>query len=184
MASTHPHISETLNYLNNAAHVLCSSSPTTSAHLMSVHNGLVNQHGMTRTDTQRQQACDACGHILLPQDGSIIRLQERASRPRVKRQQASTATLQHRPIKVIHCGFCSRQTHIQIQTPAPTPASRSRRHVNKTSSSKAVPQDEKATANASSKKRAKNRKAGLQALLSGQQKSASSSLSLADFMRK
>jgi hypothetical protein len=40
-----------------------------------------------------------------------------------------------------------------------------------------------ATANASSKKRAKNRKAGLQALLSGQQRQ-SNSLSLADFMMK
>jgi hypothetical protein len=42
----------------------------------------------------------------------------------------------------------------------------------------------KPSANASSKKRAKNRKAGLQALLAGQQNQKASPLSLGDFMRK
>lgn len=42
----------------------------------------------------------------------------------------------------------------------------------------------KPTANANSKKRAKNRKAGLAALLSGQQNQKSNPLSLASFMKK
>jgi hypothetical protein len=43
-------------------------------------------------------------------------------------------------------------------------------------------QPQKPTANASSKTRAKNRKGGLHALLSGQQKRSTPTLSLADFM--
>lgn len=107
--------------------------------------------------------------------------------------------------KVFSCGKCSRYTKLQLPPPGPLLKGRLRAKSKSKSKSKSVGQQKlpqgnrqavaaatepaKLSANASSKKRAKNRKAGLQALLdqrSGQSSSPSSGhgLSLSDFMKK
>lgn len=103
--------------------------------------------------------------------------------------------------KVMTCGACSRKTSIKLE--GPKRISRVRKA--KLESSKALvdgrklqqqgpaepvkPSSSSSAANANSKKRAKNRKAGLQALLDQKRSSASLSssgfgLSLSDFMKK
>lgn len=97
--------------------------------------------------------------------------------------------------KVFTCGNCNRYTKLQLPAPKPLKARGKSKRVDqqKVPQEKrpAAPQTEptRLSANASSKKRAKNRKAGLQALLdrrSGQNSGPSSGLglSLSDFMKK
>lgn len=97
--------------------------------------------------------------------------------------------------KVMTCGSCSKKTRLKLE--GPKRISRVRKanleskallDGRKLQQDPAEPVKPSSSANASSKKRAKNRKAGLQALLDQKKSSASSSggfgLSLSDFMKK
>lgn len=97
--------------------------------------------------------------------------------------------------KVMTCGSCSRKTRLKLE--GPRRISRIRKanleskalvDGRKLQQGPAEPIKPSSSANASSKKRAKNRKAGLQALLDQKKSSGSSSsgfgLSLSDFMKK
>ncbi|KOS22532.1 hypothetical protein ESCO_001722 [Escovopsis weberi] len=201
-----PELAASLNYLTDAAHLLRTAAPETSAHLMSQRASLLYHHGMAVSETQRQHVCGACGHIMIPGQGTRITLeskkgrqgrQDRKSRKgsghhhhTAKAKQAAAAS---GPVKVISCGLCDRAT----RTCLPAPERATRRRMTMPKAKKQVDMVDKrqapitsaanvtanVTANASSKKRAKSRKAGLQALLSGQQQRQSNPLSLADFGR-
>ncbi|KEY66957.1 hypothetical protein S7711_05077 [Stachybotrys chartarum IBT 7711] len=174
---------EALAYLHDAAHLLRSLAPETSAHLMSVRNRLSSHQGVAMADVQRQQVCAICGHIIVPGLGSIVQLQGRRSRtrPRGRDKEQQSVSVSSGPMKTVTCGLCNRKTSTSVGAPGPAPG----RGAHKVKKEKKPDQAQtpKMTVNASSKKRAKNRKAGLQALLSGQQQTASP-LSLADFMKK
>jgi len=197
----------TLRFLTDAGHLLATAAPETSAHIMSQRNDLMFEHEMPVTDKQREKVCSCCGHIMRLGEGSRlhIRPEKRPARRRQsgqgskgkagkdsqRRRQVQEQTPSG-PTKAITCGLCARLTEINL--PAPAPISR-RKVIEKTNKTAGVgaslpgavhePPSQKSTSNASSKKRAKSRKAGLQALLS--QSSASRpglGLSLADFMDK
>lgn len=194
-----------MHFLSDAAHLLAQSAPETSAFLMSRRNHLLVENDMPISDAQRQHVCSCCGHIMIPGTGDVLKIEtDKAMRSRTKKQpqprprpQAQEQSRTKRPSgisKVMICGNCSRQTRLKLEGP-----SRILRHKKaaqqKTSGSQdmraqasgAGHEPVKVSANASSKKRAKNRKAGLQALLDQKQGSASatgSGLSLADFMKK
>lgn len=141
---------------------------------------------------------------------SLQRSKKRSSKPSssraTQRQTSSTLTAVPPPpaarampagiSKVMTCGSCSKKTRLKLE--GPKRISRVRRA---NLESKALADGRKlqqgpaepvkppsSSANASSKKRAKNRKAGLQALLDQKKSSGSSSsgfgLSLSDFMKK
>lgn len=193
-----------LHFLTDAAHLLSASSPETSAFLMSKRTSLLVDHDVPINDHQRQHVCSCCGHIMIPGQCTELRLGlDRALKGRVTKQpkapggpQAATPSSSQKLgiSKVFTCGNCSRYTKLQLPAPKPLKA----RGKNKKVDQQKVSQDmrpaapaepAKLSANASSKKRAKNRKAGLQALLdqrSGQSSSPSSGLglSLSDFMKK
>lgn len=178
-------LSDAAEYLTDAAHLLRTQAPQTSAHLMAYRNGLLIHHDLSTSDVQRQRVCGACGNIHLPGTGSSVKLESRtASRKKGRRPSAQRAASDKGPVQVVSCGFCSRQTKIDMTAPGPA----ARRKLGQPSKMKAAApvtsEAPKPTANATSKKRAKNRKAGLQALLSGQQQQSPSPLSLADFMSK
>jgi hypothetical protein len=194
----------TLSFLTEAGHLLATTAPETSAYVMSRRNDLMFEHEMTLSDKQRQHVCTCCGHIMLFGKGSDLQFRP-GKRPAKKPRSVSGSKgktppplrLQtpSGPTKAITCGHCDRLTEVKL--PAPTPISRRRVKVEKStkasgpgvgaglsSAAQEMP-SQKTTSNASSKKRAKSRKAGLQALLS--QSSASRpglGLSLADFMDK
>lgn len=190
-------------FVNDAAHYLRVSAPETSAYLMSHHANLASAGGIEMTDSQRQHACNACGHIMVLGQGSELRL-EAAPRRRHQPQKKKTPVPALRakgkllvpPRKTISCGLCHEVTVIKLpQPPAPT-RRKARGRGSKTETNKPGPASAqvvpeppttaaavKAAANANSKKRAKNRKAGLQALLS-QSSQGARSLSLADLARK
>ncbi|KAL6861011.1 hypothetical protein J3F83DRAFT_747054 [Trichoderma novae-zelandiae] len=184
-----------ITFLTDAAHLLRIAAPETSAHLLSQRAALLYSADLAPSDLERQHVCAACGHIMIPGQGTRLKLETlRASRQKTSTSRAlkiPTSTRKTQPpaktpqrSKAFTCGLCARVTRIPL--PAPEPATRQKAAKAKARMQKAtenVESQKPATANASSKKRAKNRKAGLQALLSGQQRQ-SNPLSLADFMMK
>lgn len=180
-------LSAGLNYLTDAAHLLRQTAPETSAHLMRQRDELMFHNNLAQHDVQRQHICGACGHIMIPGNESSLKLESRQIH-KLRRQVASrkdhdkSKLAPTGPIKTISCGRCSRVTKVNL----PVPEAVTRRKTSRVSAGKktlpAESQNQKMTANANSKKRAKNRKGGLQALLSGQQQKSTNSLSLADFM--
>lgn len=189
MASITAH-SPAINYLTDAAHVLRNAAPETSAHLLSQRAALLYAHDMAPSDLQRQHVCAACGHIMIPGQATELKLETlRTMRITRRKAQSSASDKTAKPgsarerSKDFSCGFCARVTRFPLSDPEAV--TRRKATKSKIQDSTANPELQKpATANASSKKRAKNRKAGLQALLSGQQQRQSNPLSLASFMKK
>ncbi|GAO16545.1 uncharacterized protein UV8b_06177 [Ustilaginoidea virens] len=182
------HISAGIAYLTDAAHLLYQTAPETSAHLMKQRNDLMLRNGLAQHPVQRQHVCGACGHIMIPGLGtSTTSLKLEARKSRRGGKEAATNKEQDGsaerggPTQVITCGLCTRVTRTELPAPEPVVRRKAGRP-SSTPANKAGPSDRKMTANASTKKRARSRKGGLQALLAGQQQKSTSSLSLADFM--
>lgn len=188
-------VSATVSYLTDAAHLLHATAPATSAHLMSQRHELLYRQGFLPSDVQRQDACGACGHILLAQGDDSLSVETPRARRRAEKGKGKLPQPQ-KPRKgsrkVIRCGLCHKSTRINLEPPVSAARARVSKSKSQSQSAASAPMNtdsnagasKKPSASASSKKRAKNRKAGLQALLAGQQKGGSSSLSLADFMKK
>ncbi|KAI0403433.1 hypothetical protein F4802DRAFT_289208 [Xylaria palmicola] len=185
----------TLSFLTDAAHLLVSASPETSAHLMSQRNALMFNNHSDLPEVHRQHVCGCCGHIIIIGRGDRLEMESsKAARRKTSRTKPRAREAQPRGgcRKTLTCSTCGRYTKVHIPPPArisrrrpkptPGPATTPVEVPGRVASSGEAP---KVSANASSKKRAKNRKQGLQALL---QQSASSKsqaglgLSLADFM--
>ncbi|KAI1403533.1 hypothetical protein F4819DRAFT_219973 [Hypoxylon fuscum] len=191
--STNDILPQTLGFLTDAAHLLSKAAPETSAYLMAQRNTRMFNNNLQQSDVQRQHVCGACGHIMIPGQGSELKLEtDKAIRKRSQQKGKRASTSRKR----FTCGMCKRYTDIS----APPATAISRRHPIKpakrlgavprpNTSTPPLPEPVKASANVSSKKRAKSRKQGLQALLQQAQSSTSKpqnglGLSLSDFMKK
>jgi len=196
-------LSSTLRFLSDAGHLLAKSSPETSAFLMKTRDGLLFEHEIPLAEAEKQHICSCCGHIMIPEHGSSLGFRSKkrtVGRPGTAGQQRSNQPKGVEPqpslTKAITCGHCGRLTEVKV--PAPAPISRRNRMKPLVSGTASVVQTrvsqedpaQKGNANASSKKRAKSRKAGLQALLDQSNATKDSKtglglgLSLADFMQK
>ncbi|KAI0452934.1 hypothetical protein F5B21DRAFT_317930 [Xylaria acuta] len=201
----------TLSFLTDAAHLLVSASPETSAHLMSQRNSLMFHSDLDQPDVQRQHVCGCCGHIMIVGLGDVLRMDSKKvarkkRRSRSTQQKAEAAPPRNGCRKTLTCSKCGRYTKISLPPPAhisrrrskPTPrptmtAGAANAAIPTTSRSAGASvvasssEPAKISANASSKQRAKNRKQGLQTLLQQQSSNSRSQaglgLSLADFMQ-
>lgn len=215
-----------LVFLTDAAHLLAAVSPETSAHLVAQRNTLMSSTGLVVSDAQRQHACTACGHIMVPGHADVLRLDahkaalRRRTKPRLVPSNSKKSSARNPSgRKRIECTMCASYTDIAIppapkitrRRPAPVPAvSTSVNHSSRVTATPAaattlsnassaiatvasiplsnvVGGPPRASTNANSKKRAKSRKQGLQALLQQSRSSTPQSglgLSLADFMKK
>lgn len=183
------HIRDAISYLTDAAHLMRESAPETSAHLMRQRGDLLIQGDLRPSDAQKQRSCGTCGNIIVPGDGSSIRLQRLPLPAKRKRQNTTTKRESKQPARTVSkwvtCGRCGKASAFQIGEPPkaargkPKKASKQEEPPNKTTD----PSTPKASANASSKKRAKSRKTGLSALLAANQRQKPRSLSLSDFMQ-
>lgn len=186
---------ESLAFLNDAAHLLATTAPETSAYIMSRRNVLMFNNELHPTDVQRQHVCGSCGHIMIPGQGSLLNFEaqkiiRKKNRKMQKVESKDTQEGNRRLSKVYTCGRCQQHTTIALP-PAPKIP---RRNFMSSAGKSTLPagrpaeaEPSKLSANASSKKRAKNRKQGLQALLQQNQSTTTKSglgLSLADFMKK
>lgn len=182
MASTD--IAPHLNFMTDAAHLLAFASPQTSAFIMRQRSDLMFASELSPSDTQKQHVCGACGHIMVLGQNSTLKLEtEKAIRTKQKKFTSQKQQGKAGPAKVFTCDGCNRYTKVHLPPPAPI-SRRKAMPTPATSNTEAVTKP-LPSANASSKKRAKNRKAGLQALLS-QSAGAKSGpgLSLFDLMKK
>ncbi|PSR79765.1 hypothetical protein BD289DRAFT_375090 [Coniella lustricola] len=196
-----PHV----NYLNDAAHLLSQASPETSAFLMRRRNELLVENDVPISDAQRQHVCSSCGHILMPGQGDMLtinpnkasRNKSRIGKKNQRQRPPATPTLSAQAharsrlavSKVISCGQCHRATRLEMEGPKPILRQLNSAATTTAAAAAISTTDEpvKTSANANSKKRAKNRKAGLQALLDQKQTATSSSglgFSLTDFLKK
>ncbi|EHA56808.1 hypothetical protein MCOR27_005761 [Pyricularia oryzae] len=202
-----------MGFLTDAAHLLARSAPETSAYLLSQRNAVLLSHDVIPSDSQKEHVCGGCGHIMIPGHGDFLKIHvekavlRRRSGSRITLGQQQQQPKQGRkerwagPAKVYTCGMCHRYTKLGLSAPEPIRRRRKRPTVevqgqapmaSKAGVDKTGQQASNITpgtmpsANASSKKRAKNRKAGLQALLSQKQNETAnkSGLSLADFLSK
>ncbi|KAI2631784.1 hypothetical protein GGS21DRAFT_161207 [Xylaria nigripes] len=199
----------TLGFLTDAAHLLVSASPEMSAHLMSQRNSLMFHNGLDQSDVSRQHVCGCCGHIMIFGHGDQLKI-ESSKTARKKRTSGNQKTTKASPLpsrrgclKTLTCSKCGRYTKVNLPPPTGIPKRRSTQAARVTvadptamapSRAAGAPmgvtalssESAKPSANASSKKRAKNRKQGLQALLqqsSSSKPQAGHGLSLADFMQ-
>jgi hypothetical protein len=186
-----------LNFLKDSASILDSLSPSTAAHLLTVHNRILHDEFKPLTQRQLDFACGACGSIRKPETTRTIEIRKKKAKPSgssaSKKASAVGAT-------VYKCLRCHRRTvkpaaRSNITSKPDTTAAA----VSTTQSTTSTPaksvspapsveadRGSKTADNASSKKRAKARKqGGLQALLASKQQSKSSqSLDLFDFLQQ
>jgi hypothetical protein len=123
--------------------------------------------------------------MLLAHSISLITAGRKSKRQgkQAKTQRAKQSTPKDM-VKVIKCDRCLKDTRVPLATPPK--AARAKPAISKNKSTPAPgtagpPPETAKSSNATSKKRAKSRKAGLQALLAGQQNKGASPLSLASF---
>ncbi|SPN98554.1 uncharacterized protein DNG_01600 [Cephalotrichum gorgonifer] len=204
---TAPVLQARLNYLTDSAHLLARTVPDASAYLMTRRHALTSQHDISISDVEKQHVCIACGSILIPGCNSLLKIE---SDKALRRQRQRRRALGSRPkqqqdgkgkpkadekvgrtgiTKTMSCNRCARTTTVQLPPPPVIGRSKRRKTAEaaKPAAMEAATDSRKPSANAVSKKRAKNRKAGLQALLAESKASASKSssgLTLANFMKR
>lgn len=176
-----PATSARLKYLNDSAHLLVTSAPGTSTYLMSRCNGLMFDNELDQSDVQKRHVCGACGNIMIlgwtgTRELEFQKAQKGRRNTRSKVRQSSNPNVK---TVVYTCERCSRRTRQSIITTTsrspktlnillPLKGSQNAPPLRATSleTHPAATTPSPASANASSRKRAKIRKqSGLQALL-------------------
>ncbi|KAI9773985.1 MAG: hypothetical protein M1839_001936 [Geoglossum umbratile] len=201
-----------LQYLNDAAHLLLVESPAVSAHLLSQCNKIAFENELDPSSARKRSVCGACGSIMVPgwtchvhpQSAGSKKVSKKTLKRRRSRKPQMAApssvsivdgTEMGELEMVYQCRACGRATRQALPkkpprrpaVPLPPTANTSipTQHLGLDAAESAGP----ATANASSKKRAKARKqGGLQALLAKRQRgdelSGDFGLDLMDLMKK
>ncbi|GAD99032.1 conserved hypothetical protein [Paecilomyces variotii No. 5] len=199
-----------LNFLRDSAQFLSSQSPSTSAHLLAVHNRVLYEQSRPLNHRQHETFCGACGSLRTPETTKRIEIKEKSVRSKAKKSNVAKPAASHDASQgavVYKCLRCHKRAVQPIRKQAArrniqsVPLTTSQPAVSSTASStnKTTPQEateavtgsdssRTTSENASSKKRAKARKqGGLQALLASKQRSqgqTSSSLDLFDFLQQ
>ncbi|QSZ36164.1 hypothetical protein DSL72_007289 [Monilinia vaccinii-corymbosi] len=186
-----------LRYLNESAHLLATTAPSTSKYLMSRCNSLMFDHEIEQPDAQKRKSCGACGNIkLLGWDGNL-EVKSQGSKKKQERKKEKGVSSGEKAI-VYTCGSCNKKTrHCVDIAPVTSRPKKGSIHHGAISKNASMPVQSLTTANrmampstnASSKKRAKTRKlGGLGALLAKQKASdaipSRFGLDLMDLMKK
>jgi RNase P subunit RPR2 len=178
-------------YLDESAHLLARTSPAISRQLRSQMHTLATDYNIDLPNTQKREACGACGNIMIPGQTSRTYLDNKRSKRSSKRhtsRRPSTGNpspqkqIEEAAVKAMcyECLICNRVTRQVV--PAPSKASRKEQEqippskgadVNsRKPDGTHIPTDSglgspaSSITNASSRRRAKTRKeSGLQALL-------------------
>lgn len=197
-------LSAQLKYLNDAAHLMALTAPSCSSHLMSRSNLLMFSNDIDQSDSHRRHICGGCGNIMIPGWTASVEKEtlRQQKRKRIDKSRERATAQPTASSMVYTCDRCGRKTPHSISKAPPVRRNTRGRLQSRPSTAKAPEHsssllDSKApvetpaavSANASSKKRAKNRKqSGLQALLAKNKESSQSSsggfgLDLLDLMK-
>ncbi|KAL2849570.1 hypothetical protein BJY01DRAFT_142451 [Aspergillus pseudoustus] len=185
-----------LTFLKDSASFLSATSPSTAAHLMSVHNSIFHEELKPLNQRLHDSFCGACGSSRKKEwtrTASTRKIQKKTS-------FASKKTLTPDGATIFKCLRCHRRTVTPARTPSrvppleipiidsqPSTTATTNTTTNTTTTLPNQVSGGKTADNASSKKRAKARKqGGLQALLASKQsrKESSQSLDLFDFLQQ
>ena len=197
-----------LEFLKKSASLLVSESPSTSAHLLGVHNQILHHNFRSLNGRQQEHFCGACGSIRKSEWTKTVNV---SGRRRKDSKKGATCGLRY-GVTIYTCLRCHRRmikpfrrkdtrTEVASQNPSSETNAQVPDQPTTTATDSSTPNDSslrlstkseanKTSENASSKKRAKTRKqGGLQALLASKQKSSedktsSSSLDLFDFLQQ
>ena len=196
-----PHEAPQLCFLNEAANLLVSQSPSTAAHLLSVHTQILHHELRPLNTRQQKHHCGGCGSIRQSNCSRVTQVKGKAN----SRAKSKLDTTSGGGATVVKCLRCNQRTVNPRRRTAPKPVPKASSRVSTATASsiystakstpaaastpQASPSENaesalsKAVDNASSKKRAKARKqGGLQALLASKM-SAQPSLDLFDFLQ-
>ncbi|PMD54549.1 uncharacterized protein K444DRAFT_597481 [Hyaloscypha bicolor E] len=161
-----PELSARLRYLNDSAHLLANTAPSTSRQLRSRCDVLMSENDLGPSDAHRQDACGACGTIMVLGWAGTMKTGPQPSRRRKPRPDGQA--IKQTKALIYECKTCHRKTRFPLSEPPP--ATRYKK------------------ASSNSKKRAKARKrGGLEALLTAKKAGPEASgfgLDLMDFMKK
>lgn len=185
-----------LNFLRGSASSLSAASPSTAAHLMSVHNRILHDDFRSLNHRQQEASCGACGTVRNPGTSKTIQIKPNRSKRASSSSEGTT---------IYQCLRCRRRAvkSCRKEPARPKVSKANTRALGPSTATSQSPANglvaqqpapelldatraTKTTENANSKKRAKARKqGGLQALLVSKQQSqpASSSLDLFDFLQ-
>lgn len=188
-----PGLAVRLRYLNESAHLLATTAPTTSRHLMARCSSLISENQIDRQPDLKKSACSACGSIIMPGWNCTVRI-EGTSKRRDKRKVEKSGH-SNAKVTVYKCEVCGMTTRFPLGT--------LQRIKNAQDSSKPAPAKTSTTPNAESKvtpsapvaesgnkKRSrKKRQRGLDAILAKQRASDTRGsggfgLDLMDFMKQ
>lgn len=198
-----PGLETRLRFLDESARLLHGVAPATSAYLMHERNAVAQEHEKALTKAQLKDICKACGTILIPDVTSKEEVSNSCAKRKRKRWEGvsppSELPEERLQLKCLAC-------HRVVITPIVAPQRQDLGKINRPNGSiqrlnEAVTgsdlqsdmaktgTEKPASANASSKKRAKARKhGGLQALLEKskgtQSQPGNLGLDLIDFMKK
>jgi RNase P subunit RPR2 len=186
-----PELSARLRYLNDSAHLLANTAPSTSRQLRSRCDVLMSENDLAPSDAHRQDACGACGTIMVLGWVGTMKTGPQPSRRRKPRPDGQA--IKQTKALIYECKTCHRKTRFPLSEPPPAtryknPSSTSRLLSTSQSLTKPMPSSLVPEARSNSKKRAKARKrGGLEALLTAKKAGPEASgfgLDLMDFMKK
>ncbi|KAL9005815.1 MAG: hypothetical protein Q9188_001433 [Gyalolechia gomerana] len=186
-----------IKFLETSAHLLRGTVPETSAHLMQQRNVVAEESDKSLNKAQLKDICRACGMILV--SGSISKVSVAVKLGKKRKFAPEPEALEEQ--SKIECLSCDRVTVTPVQQlqenmrvvakpiPLAKPSSIALSETIPSSDSRTEEMGKPASANASSKKRARARKQGdLRALLEKSKGTDSSSgglgLDLMDFMKE
>jgi transposase len=189
-----------LRFLSEAANLLASQSPSTAAHLFSVHTHILHEELKPLNIRQRKHHCGGCGSIRQSKCSQVTQVKPKAKSRVISKMDTTSAG----GATVYKCLRCNQRTihprkriskplskapsRVSTSTASPIPTTTRSTPV-ESSTLQALPSTTTESAplkkadNANSKKRAKARKqGGLQALLASK-KNTQPSLDLFDFLQ-
>ncbi|KAL8943918.1 MAG: hypothetical protein Q9211_000802 [Gyalolechia sp. 1 TL-2023] len=187
-----------IRFLETSAYILHDIVPETSAHLMQQRKVVAEEFDRSLSKAQLKDICTACGMIsvlhsnsrVLPAASSGRKRRRVAREPEALEEQSRIECLSCRRVAVTPMQQSQGNTRVVAKhAPLATPSSIALSGTVPASDSRSEETEKHASANASSKKRAKARKqGGLQALLEKSKATDSTSrglgLDLMDFMKK
>jgi RNase P subunit RPR2 len=185
-------LSTRLRYLNDSAHLLATTAPATSRHLVSRCSALIFEHELDLSEAQRRKACRACGTIMILGWEGTLQTEARPSSRRRKTPRDDQDMKQTKAL-VYKCETCGRKTRFPLCAPPQNSKQKpglsdSRSMSTSQALTKPSPGSSVSEAKSSRKKRAKARKQdGLKALLDAKKSGPEASgfgLDLMDFMKK
>lgn len=184
-----PEVRARLRYLNDSAHLLATIAPSTSRHLQSRCDALISEKELDSSDAHRQNACAACGTIMILGWEGTMQTKPRPSRRR--KAQHDGQAVKHTKALIYECKTCYQKTRFPFSGPPQVTRDKATSYDSRALSTSELlikPSPVSLATKSSGKKRAKARKrGGLEALLAAKGTNREVSgfgLDLMDFMKK